>query len=78
MASIKLGYPYATEPEAQVARQEAAIYYGLPITPDDVTIYYADYYPSPSGKFYFNAIEGLVPVFGAPQDISSLFISGSI
>jgi hypothetical protein len=78
MASINLGYVFATEAEAQEARQQAANYYGFPLAEDSVTQYYVDYHSTPSGKFCFAYIDGLVPLFGEPQDISELFISGSI
>ena len=37
------GYKYTTEAEAQTARQQCADHYGLPVAPDDVTIYWVDY-----------------------------------
>jgi hypothetical protein len=37
------GYKYTTEQEAINARKQCADYYGLPVTPDDVTQYWVDY-----------------------------------
>ena len=40
---IVTGYKYTTEQEAINARKQCADYYGLPVTPDDVTQYWVDY-----------------------------------
>jgi hypothetical protein len=40
---IVLGYKYQTEQEAIDARKQCADYYGLPVTPEDVTQYWVDY-----------------------------------
>lgn len=37
------GYKYTNEQEAIDARKQCADYYGLPVTPDDVTKYWVDY-----------------------------------
>ena len=37
------GYKYITEAEAIIARKDCADYYGLPVTPDDITKYWVDY-----------------------------------
>ena len=37
------GYKYTTEQEAINARKQCADYYGLPVTPNDVTQYWVDY-----------------------------------
>ena len=37
------GYKYTNEQEAIDARKQCADYYGLPVTPDDVTEYWVDY-----------------------------------
>jgi hypothetical protein len=37
------GYKYNTEKEAINARQECAIYYGLPKSDTDTTLYWVDY-----------------------------------
>ncbi len=38
-----IGYKYLTEAEAIDARSQCADFYGLPITPEDETIYWVDY-----------------------------------
>jgi hypothetical protein len=38
-----LGYQYFIEQDAINARKECADYYGLPVSPDDVTQYWVDY-----------------------------------
>jgi len=38
-----LGYKYITEQEAQTARKQCADYYGIPVSPEDVTQYWVDY-----------------------------------
>ena len=37
------GYKYTNEQEAIDARKACADYYGLPVSPDDVTQYWVDY-----------------------------------
>ena len=37
------GYKYTNEQEAIDARKQCADYYGLPVSPDDVTKYWVDY-----------------------------------
>ena len=37
------GYKYTTEQEAINARKQCADYYGLPVTPNDVTQYWVNY-----------------------------------
>ncbi len=39
-----LGYKYTVESEAIQARKECADYYGLPTSPDNITIYWVDYF----------------------------------
>jgi len=37
------GYKYTNEQDAIDARKQCADYYGLPVSPDDVTQYWVDY-----------------------------------
>jgi len=37
------GYKYTNEQEAIDARKQCADYYGLPVSPEDVTKYWVDY-----------------------------------
>jgi hypothetical protein len=38
-----LGYKYTNEQDAIDARKQCADYYGLPVSPEDVTQYWVDY-----------------------------------
>ncbi len=38
-----IGYKYTNENDAIQAKQDCADFYGLPITPEDETIYWVDY-----------------------------------
>jgi len=40
---IVLGYKYTNEKDAIDARKQCADYYGLPVSPEDVTQYWVDY-----------------------------------
>jgi hypothetical protein len=61
------GYKYKTETEAIAARQQAADYYGLPITPESMTIYFVNYqFASDDGFWYIVWCEGCTEVFGKP------------
>jgi hypothetical protein len=37
------GYKYTTESEAQAAQKDCNTYYGIPVTPDDVTQNWVEY-----------------------------------
>jgi hypothetical protein len=61
------GYKYQTEQEAQQARQQAADYYGLPVTPESTTIYFVNYNYSELDEFYYIVwVEGCTEVLGEP------------
>jgi len=63
----QLGYTYQTEQEAQQARQQAADYYGLPVTPESTTIYFVNYnYSEIDGFYYIVWVEGCTEVLGEP------------
>ena len=63
------GYKYTTEQEAIDARKQCADYYGLPVTPDDVTQYWVDYetavFDSPV-FWYIEFDESIEVVLGEP------------
>jgi hypothetical protein len=40
---IVLGYKYTNEKDAIDARKQCADYYGLPVSPEDITKYWVDY-----------------------------------
>jgi hypothetical protein len=64
------GYKYTTEQEAIDARKQCADYYGLPVTPDDVTQYWVDYetavFDSPV-FWYIEFDESIEVILGTPE-----------
>jgi hypothetical protein len=70
----KLGYIYQTETQAIAARQKAADYMGLPMHPNDTTIYWVDYNYSQLDQFwYISHVDGLELVFGQPTEFQISF-----
>jgi len=70
MASIN-GYRYATEQEAINARESVDAYYGIPVSPDDVTQNWVDYQFAElnTPQFWYIVFdESLTPVLGTPID----------
>tara|TARA_R110001592_G_scaffold320417_2_gene598342 strand:- start:200 stop:427 length:228 start_codon:yes stop_codon:yes gene_type:complete len=64
------GYIYNDENVAIEARQLAANYKGLPIHPNDTTIYWVNYDYSELDLFYYiQYVEGLEVVLGVPVKI---------
>jgi hypothetical protein len=66
---IVLGYKYTTEQEAIDARKQCADYYGLPVTPEDVTQYWVDYQTAELDTpifWYITFDESLEVVLGEP------------
>ena len=64
------GYKYNTEQEAIDARKLAADYKGLPIKPNDITIYWVNYSFSELDNFYYiQYADGLEEVLGSPVEI---------
>lgn len=65
-----LGYIYNNENVAIEARQLAANYKGLPLSPNDVTQYWVNYNYSELDLFYYiEYVEGLEFVLGGPVEI---------
>ena len=65
------GYIFQTEQEAIDARQQAADYKGLPVNPNDTTIYWVNYnYSELDGFWYIRYVDGLEAVLGEPSDIT--------
>ena len=63
------GYKYSTEAEAQTARQQCADYYGLPVSPDDITKYWVDYKEASNDNpifWYIEFDETLRAILGDP------------
>jgi hypothetical protein len=68
MASIN-GYKYFTEQEAINARELCDSYYGIPVTPDDVTQNWVDYQFAElnTPQFWYIVFdESLTPILGTP------------
>ena len=70
MQSIN-GYQYHTEQEAITARELCDAYYGIPVTPDDVTQNWVDYQFAELNTpqfWYIIFDDSLLPVLGQPTD----------
>lgn len=70
MASIN-GYQYATEQDAINAREACGTYYGIPVSPDDVTQNWVDYQFAElnTPQFWYIVFdESLTPVLGTPSE----------
>lgn len=68
-----LGYKYNTEIEALNAVQLCNTYYGIPVSPDDITTNYCYYFfgqDTISSFYYINYYESLVVVLGQPTTIT--------
>jgi hypothetical protein len=65
------GYKYTTEQEAIDARKQCADYYGLPVSPEDVTQYYVDYNEASLDTpifWYIEYYQGTEPILGKPTE----------
>ena len=64
------GYKYTNEQEAIDARKQCADYYGLPVTPEDVTKYYVDYTEASldSPVFWYIVYDESIDFLGTPTD----------
>ena len=70
MQSIN-GYQYNTEQEAINAREACDAYYGIPVTPDDVTQNWVDYQFAELNDpqfWYIVFDESLTPILGTPTE----------
>jgi hypothetical protein len=70
MASIK-GYQYITQQEAINAQALCNSYYGIPVSPDDVTQNWTNYYFANLNdpQFYYIVFDdSLLPVLGQPTE----------
>jgi|31_taG_2_1085359.scaffolds.fasta_scaffold49934_1 hypothetical protein len=69
--SILNGYKFDTEEDAVLAVTACDAYYGIPVSPDDVTQHYVEYsqaiYNEPT-FWYIVFNETLVPVLGEPTE----------
>ena len=65
------GYQYPTEQEAINAREACDAYYGIPVSPDDVTQNWVDYQFAElnTPQFWYIVFdESLTPVLGTPSE----------
>ena len=65
-----LGYKYTVESDAIQARKECADYYGLPVEPNNITIYWVDYYEAvdnPPVFWYIIFDESVRAILGSPS-----------
>lgn len=70
MASIN-GYQYTTEQDAINAREACNTYYGIPVSPDDVTQNWCDYQFAELNNpqfWYIVFDESLTPILGQPTE----------
>lgn len=70
------GYKYTTEAEAQTARKQCADYYGLPVAPEDITIYWVDYQEANLNTpifWYIVFDEGVREILGEPETFDVIF-----
>lgn len=66
-----LGYIYTTEPEAIAARESVDAYYGIPVSPEDVTQNWVDYQFAElnTPQFWYIVFdESLTPILGQPTE----------
>lgn len=64
------GYKYTTEQDAINAREQVDAYYGIPISPDDVTQNWVDYNTATLDNpifYYITFDESLKVVLGEPE-----------
>jgi hypothetical protein len=65
------GYQYITEQEAINARESVDTYYGIPVTPDDVTQNWVDYQFAElnTPQFWYIVFDAsLTPILGTPSE----------
>jgi hypothetical protein len=65
------GYKYTTESEAQAAQKDCNTYYGIPVTPDDVTQNWVEYQFAELNQpqfWYIYFDESLQVVLGKPTE----------
>jgi hypothetical protein len=75
MASIN-GYKYTTKQEAIAAREACDTYYGIPVSPDDVTQNWVDYQFAELNdpQFWYITYDiSLVPILGEPIEFEVNF-----
>jgi hypothetical protein len=71
-----IGYKYDTEQNAIDARKQCADYYGLPVNPEDTTIYWVDYQKASLNEpifWYIVHDDSLDNVLGYPIEFDVVF-----
>ena len=66
-----IGYKYTNEQEAINARELVDAYYGIPVSPDDVTQNWVDYNTATLDNpifYYITFDESLTPILGEPTE----------
>lgn len=64
-----IGYKYTTEQEAIAAQTQCDAFYGIPVTPDDITQNWVDYQFAELNEpqfYYITFDESLLVVLGTP------------
>ena len=70
------GYQYQTEQEAQTAQSACNAYYGIPVSPDDVTQNWVGYSFAELNTptfWYIIYDESLLPVLGEPTEFEVIY-----
>lgn len=70
------GYTYQTEQEAINARESCDTYYGIPVSPDDVTQNWVDYQFAElnTPQFWYIVYDDtLLPVLGQPTEFEVVY-----
>lgn len=71
-----IGYKYDTEQDAIDARKQCADYYGLPVTPEDTTLFWVDYQTASLNEpifWYIVHDDSLDDVLGYPIEFDVVF-----
>ena len=65
------GYKYFLEQEAMNARESVDVYYGIPVSPDDITQHWIGYNFAELNEpqfYYITFDESLIPILGQPTE----------
>ena len=71
-----IGYKYDTEQDAIDARKQCADYYGLPVSPEDTTLFWVDYQTASLNDpifWYIVYDDSLDDVLGYPIEFDVVF-----
>lgn len=71
-----IGYKYDTEQDAIDARKQCADYYGLPVTPEDITKFWVDYQFASLNDpifWYITYDNSLDNILGQPTEFDVIF-----